>query len=162
MLHMALVLLRKLIIPLITAMSSILTTTRDTQWNTTQGFIKSMILYREVQAEAQREIDRVIGSDRLPVWEDQENLPNIRGVVEESLRCIQSLANFEWTPANYLRDANNFERSFASLTLKGRLLQRLYDFHGSSTFINVWTLNSDVKNNPRIFDPTCHSPESTA
>ena len=54
-----------------------------------------MILCPEVQAEAQREIDRVVGSDRLPVWEDRESLPNIRGVVEESLQCIQSLANFQ-------------------------------------------------------------------
>jgi Cytochrome P450 len=94
MLHVALVLLRKLIISLVTATSFILTTTRDTRWYITLGFIKAMILYPEVQAEAQREISRVVDSDRLPVWEDRENLPYIRGVVEESLRCIQSLANF--------------------------------------------------------------------
>lgn len=28
-------------------------------------------------------------------------------------------------------------------------------------FINVWTLNNNVMNNPRVFNPTRHSPEST-
>lgn len=88
MLHMALVPLCKLIIPLVTAISFILTTTRDTLWNTTLWFIKAMIVYPEVQAKVQRKIDREVDSDRLPVWEDRENLPYIRGVVEESLRCI--------------------------------------------------------------------------
>jgi hypothetical protein len=65
-----------------------LTANRDTQWNTTLGFVKAMILYPEVQAEAHREIDRVVGPDRLPVWEDRENMPYLRAIIEESLRCM--------------------------------------------------------------------------
>ncbi|OCK86350.1 cytochrome P450 [Lepidopterella palustris CBS 459.81] len=69
----------------------------DTQWNTTLGFAKAMILYREVQAEAQREIDRVVGPNRLPVREDRENLSYIRAIVEESLRCIAPLPKAHWS-----------------------------------------------------------------
>lgn len=46
-----------------------------------------MILFPEVQKEAQMEIDRVVGVERMPTWSDRENLPTVRGVVEESLRC---------------------------------------------------------------------------
>jgi cytochrome P450 len=49
-----------------------------------------MILYPNVQEEAHRELDRVVGSDRLPEWEDRENLPYIRAIVEESFRCMPS------------------------------------------------------------------------
>lgn len=46
-----------------------------------------MVLFPDVQAKAQEEIDAVIGNERLPNWEDRPNLPYIRGVVEETLRC---------------------------------------------------------------------------
>lgn len=46
-----------------------------------------MVLFPQVQAKAQEELDSIIGGDRLPLWEDRPNLPYIRGVVEETLRC---------------------------------------------------------------------------
>lgn len=46
-----------------------------------------MMLYPEVQARAQEEIDRVVGSDRLPGWNDLDSLPYIRCVMKESFRC---------------------------------------------------------------------------
>lgn len=45
------------------------------------------MLFPQVQAKAQEELDRVVGRDRLPLWDDRPNLPYIRGVVEETLRC---------------------------------------------------------------------------
>jgi len=46
-----------------------------------------MVLYPDVQVEARNEIDRVIGSQRVPEWTDRQSLPYIRRCVEESLRC---------------------------------------------------------------------------
>lgn len=46
-----------------------------------------MVLFPHVQAKAQEELDSVVGIDRLPLWEDRPNLPYIRGIVEETLRC---------------------------------------------------------------------------
>lgn len=36
--------------------------------------------------KAQAELDRVVGSDRLPTFEDLEELPYVRAVVNETLR----------------------------------------------------------------------------
>ena len=46
-----------------------------------------MILFPAVQKKGQEELDRVIGSSRLPSWDDRSDLPYIRGIVEETLRC---------------------------------------------------------------------------
>jgi cytochrome P450 len=45
-----------------------------------------MTVYPEVQRRAQAEIDRVIGSDRLPTLADQPSLPYVDALVKEVLR----------------------------------------------------------------------------
>lgn len=45
-----------------------------------------MTLYPEVQKAAQEELDRVVGSDRLPSFADRENLLYINALVKETLR----------------------------------------------------------------------------
>lgn len=53
-----------------------------------------MAIFQDVQKKAQSELDRVVGSGRLPEWSDREKLPYIRGVVEESLRCELSVPDY--------------------------------------------------------------------
>ena len=45
-----------------------------------------MMLYPEVQRKAQTEVDRVIGSDRLPTLADRSSLPYVGALVQEVLR----------------------------------------------------------------------------
>lgn len=45
-----------------------------------------MTLYPEVQAKARAEIQSVLGSDRLPGFQDRDNLPYINAIVKETLR----------------------------------------------------------------------------
>jgi cytochrome P450 len=40
----------------------------------------------EVQRKAQGEVDRVVGKDRLPTWEDIANLPFTKLVLQETYR----------------------------------------------------------------------------
>ncbi|KAF5355232.1 hypothetical protein D9758_005994 [Tetrapyrgos nigripes] len=58
--------------------------------DTTSLFLKSLILMLtsspEAQAKAHKEIDDVIGSDRLPVLEDFANLPYCQAIMKEVLR----------------------------------------------------------------------------
>ena len=42
-----------------------------------------MILYPDVQRKAQEELDRVIGEDRLPGFEDRKNLPYVNALCKE-------------------------------------------------------------------------------
>lgn len=45
-----------------------------------------MVLHPEVYKRAQEEIDRVIGSERLPDFDDREALPYLECVIKEVLR----------------------------------------------------------------------------
>ena len=45
-----------------------------------------MTLFPEVQRKAQDEIDRVVGNDRLPGFEDRDQLPYVDAIVKEVLR----------------------------------------------------------------------------
>ena len=59
-----------------------------------QSFILLLVAHPEVQAKAQREIDEVIGAERMPTLEDFAKLPYLRAVVNEvsSLRIY----SFVW------------------------------------------------------------------
>ncbi|KAJ3711064.1 cytochrome P450 [Lentinula raphanica] len=91
-------------------------------------FMQAMILYPEVQLRAHEELDRVVGSFRLPTFDDYEHLPYIRAMVKELLR---------WRPA-------------APLGLAHRLNQDDY-YEGyflpkdTICFPNIWSMHHDAK-----------------
>lgn len=58
----------------------------DTTVSITYSFYLAMTLYPEVQKKAQAELDYVIGAERLPTFEDRNNLPYINALVKEALR----------------------------------------------------------------------------
>lgn len=45
-----------------------------------------MVLYPDIQKKAQDEIDRFVGSSRLPDYSDMDSLPYTEAVVRELLR----------------------------------------------------------------------------
>lgn len=49
-------------------------------------FILAMMLYPEVQERAWKEIDAVVGTERLPNFEDRLSLPYVEAVLRETLR----------------------------------------------------------------------------
>jgi cytochrome P450 len=49
-------------------------------------FFLAMVLHPEVQAKAQAEIDRVVGKDRLPDFDDRPALPYLEAIMRETLR----------------------------------------------------------------------------
>ncbi|KAK0450589.1 cytochrome P450 [Desarmillaria tabescens] len=58
----------------------------DTTVASIYAFFKAMLLYPEVQAKAQAEIDAVIGDDRLPRFDDRERLPYVNALAVEVTR----------------------------------------------------------------------------
>jgi cytochrome P450 len=49
-------------------------------------FFLAMAKHQNVQHRAQAEIDAVVGINRLPTFEDLQNLPYVRAIVKETLR----------------------------------------------------------------------------
>ncbi len=45
-----------------------------------------MMIHPEIQRKAREEIDRVIGTQRLPTFEDRKSLPYVGAIVDEALR----------------------------------------------------------------------------
>lgn len=58
----------------------------DTTVITLTIFTLAMIKFPHVQRKAQEEIDRVVGTDRLPSFEDRDKLPYIDALIKEALR----------------------------------------------------------------------------
>ena len=54
-----------------------------------------MILFPGVQKAAQKELDDIIGTERLPEWSDLDALPYIRSCVKEALRCRSIICSLD-------------------------------------------------------------------
>ncbi|KAK6199107.1 hypothetical protein LQW54_010089 [Pestalotiopsis sp. IQ-011] len=63
----------------------------ETTATTINNWTLAMALNPEAMRKAQEEIDHVVGPDRLPTWEDEQNLPYVRAMIKETLR---------WRPVN--------------------------------------------------------------
>ncbi|KAM0345846.1 hypothetical protein ACHAPU_006200 [Fusarium lateritium] len=60
----------------------------DTTVSSIRGFILAMLLFPDVQKKAQKEIDTVLGTARLPNFEDRDKLPYTDALIKETLRWI--------------------------------------------------------------------------
>ncbi|GAW21489.1 hypothetical protein ANO14919_110100 [Xylariales sp. No.14919] len=58
----------------------------DTSPTALASFFLAMSIFPDVQRKAREEIDRVVGSDRLPTFSDRDNLPYINAIVKETWR----------------------------------------------------------------------------
>lgn len=47
-----------------------------------------MVLFPEVQKKAWEELDRVVGQERLPTFDDRSQLPYIEALCKECLRYV--------------------------------------------------------------------------
>ncbi|EUC28729.1 hypothetical protein COCCADRAFT_108388 [Bipolaris zeicola 26-R-13] len=116
--------------------------------NTPAAFVKAMALYPDVQAKAQEEIDRVIGSKRMPTWSDREHLPYMRAVLEENLR---------WLPVTLIGPpmphALSKDESYEGYFLPA----------GAAIVNCIGTVNHAENRwkNPREFDPSRHQADET-
>ncbi|KAE9382630.1 cytochrome P450 [Gymnopus androsaceus JB14] len=58
----------------------------DTTASAIDSFILAMVLHPDVQMKGQEEIDRVLGRDRLPTFDDRLSLPYVEAIYREVLR----------------------------------------------------------------------------
>lgn len=99
----------------------------DTTSTELYGFYQALLLYPEVQARGQAEVDRVIGSDRMPTLDDMDQLPYVRACVKETLR---------WLPTAVLG-------AFPHATTAEDMYEGYKIPKNASIVLNVWTINRD-------------------
>jgi hypothetical protein len=103
------------------------------------GFIQAMACFPDVQKKAQDEIDRLVGSDRLPTMADEPQLPYIRAMIKETLRWMPT------TITGAVPHATTKEDEYMGYTIP----------KGASVMLNVWAIHMDENRhpNPREFRP---------
>ncbi|KAI0288266.1 cytochrome P450 [Russula brevipes] len=101
-------------------------------------FYLAMTLFPDIQRKAQDEIDRVIGSDRLPELADRHSLPYVSALQSEIYR---------WRPVGRIGVPH---KTTASDIYKGYYLPK-----GSIILPNIWDMLHDpaVYSNPEDFAP---------
>ncbi|KAF9238508.1 cytochrome P450 [Melanogaster broomeanus] len=100
----------------------------ETTDSTLLMFLLAMILNPDVQAKAQEEIDRVVGNERLPDFDDRPALPYIEGVYLESLR---------WHPVLPL--------GLPHMTSTSDIYEGMYIPKGAMVITNLWAMARDEK-----------------
>ncbi|KAJ6477966.1 cytochrome P450, partial [Mycena vulgaris] len=115
------------------AASSIQAGGSDTTGAQLEAFFLAMCLYPEVQIAAQKEIDAVIGSDRLPNLSDRPQLPYVDALCKEA---------FRW--------------HVAAPTGKGDGSKPMLIPKDALVTSNIWKMTHDPARyaNPMVFDPT--------
>ncbi|KAH7884744.1 cytochrome P450 [Phlebopus sp. FC_14] len=110
----------------------------ETTASTLLIFILAMVLNPEVQKRAQAEIDAVIGTVRLPTFEDRTSLPYVEAVLRETLR---------WHPAVPL--------SIPHATTAADVYEGYFIPQGATIIMNTWafTRNEVKYPNPEVFRP---------
>ncbi|KAJ7499265.1 cytochrome P450 [Mycena latifolia] len=111
----------------------------DTTVSAVNAFFLAMALHPAVQAKAQREIDAVVGSDRLPTFADREDLPYVDALVKEVLRWHSVVPT--GVPHRAMRD-DVYEGHFIP---KGALvLTNIHRFtHDARTYADPMRFNPD-------------------
>jgi hypothetical protein len=59
----------------------------DTTSSALRSFVLFMLSHPQVVSKTREEIDRVVGTNRMPDFEDEFNLPYVTACVKECLRC---------------------------------------------------------------------------
>ncbi|KAF7374569.1 hypothetical protein MSAN_00341500 [Mycena sanguinolenta] len=90
------------------------------------SFFLAMALYPDIQKKAQTEIDTVIGTDRLPEFEDRPSLPFVEALYRELMR---------WKPVTPLGLAR---ASTADDVYNGYFISK-----GTTVISNIWAMTRD-------------------
>ncbi|OAX33816.1 cytochrome P450 [Rhizopogon vinicolor AM-OR11-026] len=110
----------------------------ETTFGTIFVFLLAMILHPEVQAKAQADIDRAVGKDRLPDFNDRPALPYVEAVLRETLR---------WHPL--------FPMGIPHATTTSDIYKGYFIPKGVIVIANTWAMTRDEQKypNPDEFKP---------
>jgi len=114
----------------------------NTTSSTLQSLVLAMVLHPEIQAKAHEEIDRVVGTERSPTWEDEKQMPYVCAIIKEVLR---------WRPVGILcAPHSTTEDDYYVLDGKEYFIPK-----GAQVLASLWTINNcrRIYSNPDQFDP---------
>ncbi|KAI0748083.1 cytochrome P450 [Daedaleopsis nitida] len=115
----------------------------DTTVSAIRIFWLMMALHPEIQRKAQDEIDKVVGTSRLPTMEDRENLPYLNCIIKEVLRY--------GTIVPLMPHSLDVDDIY-----EGYLIPK-----GACVMVNMWAIyhNPDTYPDPEEFKPERYLPE---
>ncbi|KAI0319683.1 cytochrome P450 [Amylostereum chailletii] len=114
----------------------------ETTATTMSWWTLAMVAYPEVQKQAQREVDAVVGRDRIPSFADLDNMPYLRAMMREALR---------WRPAVPL--------GIPHMASEDDWYEGMYIPKGSTCLVNMWACNGDKEiygEDVDAFNPSRH------
>ncbi|PBK75890.1 cytochrome P450 [Armillaria solidipes] len=116
----------------------------DTTVSVILSAILAFVLYPEVQAKAQAELDAMVGHTRLPNFDDRPQLPYVDAILLEALR---------WNPV--------VPMGVAHRSVKADVYRGYYIPAGATVVANTWAILHDEKDypNPLVFNPDRFIPE---
>ncbi|KAJ7445114.1 cytochrome P450 [Mycena latifolia] len=117
----------------------------DTTAAQLEAFFLAMCLYPDVQGAAQKEIDAVVGTDRLPELSDRTELPYMDALCKEVLR---------WHVAAPTGIPHRTREDF--IYDRGGDSKAMFIPKDSLVIPNIWKMTHDPERyaNPMVFDPT--------
>lgn len=110
----------------------------ETTESSVASLLLAMALFPSIQEKAHAELDKIVGSDRLPTFDDQDAMPYLHAVLLEAMR---------WHPV-----------ATAGLP-HAPIKDDVYDGYsipkGTAVIVNAWgiTRNPSYYTNPTVFDP---------
>ncbi|KAF8557536.1 cytochrome P450 [Imleria badia] len=110
----------------------------ETTSSTLMSFTLAMVKNPRVWKRAQAEIDTVIGTDRLPEYEDRSSLPYVEAIIRESLR---------WKPVAPM--------GVPHAAIRDDVYKGYYIPCGATVIANIWAMSRDETRypNPEAFIP---------
>ncbi|KAL0568030.1 cytochrome p450 [Marasmius crinis-equi] len=110
----------------------------DTTVASIEAFFLAMGMYPDIQKKAQAELEKVIGSGRIPGYEQRPNLPYIEAIFRETLR---------WSPVVPL--------GLWKATSEEDIVDGYYVPKGATVINNIWAISRDeaIYPDPESFNP---------
>ncbi|KAG8793987.1 hypothetical protein FRC12_000951 [Ceratobasidium sp. 428] len=111
---------------------------RDRYVSAAKGFLLAMVLYPDIQSNAQNELDIILGGERLPELKDRESLPYMDRVLKELFRW------FSITPLGVTHACSQDD------IYRGFRIPK-----GAIVVSNIWAISHDsaVYPEPHVFNP---------
>ncbi|KAG9013497.1 hypothetical protein FRB90_006017 [Tulasnella sp. 427] len=122
----------------------------------------AMSLFPVVQEKAQSEIDKVIGSQRLPIMEDMPNMPYMHAVVLETLRWNPTATFGNLSDVDEVLDTYyQINSAVPHVSREDEVYGGYYIPKGTAVIANAWGISQNPKyySNPSEFNPDRHLQE---